>query len=131
MHKLVVLGSLGEFVQLIKMAKSRGIYTIVCDGYAGSIGKKYADKAYDIPVGDTDAIVRMCQEEQADGIITSFSDYLFECMVKIAEKANLKCYFNTSQLPYYRDKTKMKDMLSFLNIETPAYRYVKKDFSFF
>ena len=29
MHKLVVLGSLGEFVQLIKMAKSRGIYTIV------------------------------------------------------------------------------------------------------
>lgn len=129
MHKLVVLGSLGEFVQLIKMARSRGIYTIVCDGYADSIGKKYADKAYDIPVGDTDAIAEMCRQEQADGIITSFSDYLFECMVKIAEKAHLKCYFNTAQLPYYRDKTKMKDMLSSLSIETPAYRYIKKDFS--
>lgn len=129
MHKLVVLGSLGEFVQLIKMAKSRGIYTIVCDGYAGSIGKSYADKSYDIPVGDTDAIAEMCRTEHVDGIITSFSDYLFECMVKIAEKANLKCYFNTEQLPYYRDKTKMKDMLSSLGIETPAYRYIKKDFA--
>lgn len=128
MHKLVILGSLGEFVQLIKLAKKRGIYTIVCDGYAGSIGKSYADKAYDIDVGNTDAIAAMCREERADGIITSFSDYLFECMVKIAEKAGLKCYFNTAQLPYYRDKTKMKDMLSGLGIGTPAYRYIKKDF---
>lgn len=128
MHKLVILGSLGEFVQLIQMAKKRNIYTIVCDGYAGSIGKTFADKAYDIPAGDTDAIAAMCRMEQADGIITSFSDYLFECMVKIAEKANLKCYFTTDQLPYYRDKTKMKAMLSLLGIRTPAYRSVKKNF---
>ena len=59
MHKLLILGSLGEFVQLIEMAKGRGIYTIVCDGYRGSIGKAHADKAYDIDVGDTDAIVDM------------------------------------------------------------------------
>lgn len=129
MHKLVILGSLGEFVQLIQMAKARGIYTIVCDGYAGSIGKSFADRVYDIPVGDTDAIAKMCRDEQADGIITSFSDYLFECMVKIAEKADLKCYFNTSQLPYYRDKTKMKAMLTSLGIQTPSYRSIKKDFS--
>ncbi len=128
MHKLVVLGSLGEFVQLIKLAKKRGYYTIVCDGYPGSVGKSFADKVYDIDVGDTDAIAAMCREEQADGIITSFSDYLFECMVKIAEKAELKCYFNTKQLPYYRDKVLMKDMLTELGIHTPAYRYVTKDF---
>lgn len=129
MHRLLILGSLGEFVQLIEMAKSRGIYTIVCDGYRGSIGKAHADKAYDINVGEIDAIVDMCRLEKVDGIITSFSDYLFECMVKIAEKAGLKCYFDCAHLPLYRDKTKMKDMLTTLGIGTPAYHYVEKDFS--
>ena len=129
MHRLLILGSLGEFVQLIEMAKSRGIYTIVCDGYCGSVGKVHADKAYDIDVGDTDAIAEMCRREKVDGIITSFSDYLFECMVKIAQKAHLKCYFDVEHLPLYRDKTKMKDMLTTLGIGTPAYRYVEKNFS--
>lgn len=129
MHRLVILGSLGEFVQLIQTAKKRGIYTIVCDGYVGSIGKSFADKFYDIDVGDTDAIAQMCVRERADGIITSFSDYLFECMVKIAEKANLKCYFDSVHLPLYRDKTKMKHMLRRLNIQTPAYRCIEKEFS--
>ncbi len=128
MHRLVILGSLGEFVQLIQTAKRRGYYTIVCDGYAGSIGKSFADKAYDIDVGDTEAIAAMCRAEHADGIITSFSDYLFECMVKIAEAAGLKCYCGTEQLPCYRDKTRMKDLLTRLGIHTPAYRYVTKDF---
>lgn len=41
-HRLLILGSLREFVQLIETAKSRGIYTIVCDGYENSIGKQHA-----------------------------------------------------------------------------------------
>lgn len=129
MNRLVILGSLGEFTALIRLAKERGYYTIVCDGYHGSVGKSLADRAYDIDVGDTDAIARMCREERADGIITSFSDYLFECMVKIAEKAGLKCYFSTRQLPFYRDKVQMKNMLTSLGIQTPRYRYIAKDFT--
>ena len=32
-HRLLILGTLGEFVQLVKKSKERGYYTIVCDGY--------------------------------------------------------------------------------------------------
>ena len=32
-HRLVVLGSMDEFVELVKLARRQGIYTIVCDGY--------------------------------------------------------------------------------------------------
>ncbi len=106
-QRLLILGSLREFVQLIQTAKSRGIYTIVCDGYPDSVGKKIADKSYDIDVGDTDRIVSICQLERVDGIITSFSDYLFECMVKIANKAGLKCYFSPEKLDYYRTEIKI------------------------
>lgn len=128
-QRLLILGSLREFVQLIQLAKSRGIYTIVCDGYPDSEGKKYADKAYDIDVGDTDRIVSICQLERIDGIITSFSDYLFECMVKIANKAGLKCYFSPEKLDYYRNKDIMKQMFRQLSIPTAKYVRLSSDFS--
>lgn len=33
MHKLMILGSMDEFVDLVEMAKDKGITTLVCDGY--------------------------------------------------------------------------------------------------
>lgn len=128
-HRLLILGSLREFVQLIKLAQSHDIYTVVCDGYHNSIGKQYADKAYDIPVGNIDEIAELCQKEQIDGIITSFSDFLFECMVKIADKAHLKCYFVPEKLDLYRNKFEMKRMLDFLGISNAKYAIIQKDFS--
>ncbi len=128
-HRLLILGSLREFVQLIQLAKDRGIYTIVCDGYVNSIGKQYADKAYDIPPGNIDEIVQLCKEEKIDGIITSFSDYLFECMVKIADRANLKCYFVPEKLDLYRNKFCMKQMLDSLGISNAKYAIIRKDFA--
>lgn len=127
--RLLILGSLREFVQLIETAKSRGIYTIVVDGYKGSIGKRHADKAYDIPPGNIEEIAELCRREEVDSIITSFSDYLFECIVKIADRAGLKCYFTPDRLDFYRNKQTMKDMLQKLGIETPKSAVLFPDFS--
>ena len=88
-HRLLILGTLGEFVQLVQKAKQRGYYTIVCDGYPDGEARAYADASYVLPVTDTDAIAELCKKERVDGIITSFSDLLMECMVKIAAKADL------------------------------------------
>lgn len=128
-HRLLILGSLREFVQLIETAKSRGIYTIVCDGYKNSIGKQHADKFYDIPPGNIEEIAEICRKEQVDGIITSFSDYLFECMVKIARLANLKCYFSPEKLHLYRNKYDMKKMLDELDIVNAKYAVINEAFS--
>ncbi len=128
MHRLLILGSLGEFVRLIKTARDRGIYTIVCDGYPDTPGKACADQAYDRDLSDTEAMASLCRREQVDGIVTSFSDYLFSCMVNIAAAAGLPCYFRPEKLPCYRDKMRMKQMLSHLEIATPSYRYLSKAF---
>lgn len=128
-HRLLILGSLREFVQLIELAKSRNIYTIVCDGYKNSIGKQHADKSFDIPPGNIEEIAELCKKENIDGIITSFSDYLFECMVKIAAKANLKCYFAPDKLHLYRNKNDMKHMLDELGISNSRYAVIEQDFS--
>ena len=74
-HKVLILGTLGEFTELVQKAKKRGYEVVVCDGYPDGIARKYADKDYTIPVTDIDSIAQMCREEKIDGIITSFSDF--------------------------------------------------------
>lgn len=128
-HRLLILGSLREFVQLIEMARERGIYTIVCDGYADGEGKAAADKAYTVNPGEIEKIAEICRAEKVDAILTSFSDYLFECMVKIADKAGLPCYFRPKKLDYYRNKQKMKEMFQELGIASANHVCLREDFT--
>ncbi len=121
MKKLMILGSLYEFVALTKMAKARGCETVVCDGYPNGPAKAIADHVLDVDVRDSETIAAYCRRERVDGIITSFSDLLFECMVKIADLAGLPCYMEPAQLPYYRDKAVMKALLNDLGIPTPRH----------
>lgn len=97
--RLLILGTLGEFEQLVQKARARGIYTIVCDGYPDGPARAFADESYVIPVTDTDRIAALCKEKQVDGILTSFSDLLLECMVKISAKAGLPCYLTRNSFP--------------------------------
>lgn len=126
--RLMILGSLDEFTGLVELAKSRNIYTVVCDGYPNGPAKKAADQAYDIDVRQIDAIADICRVEKINGIVTSFSDLLFECMVKIADKAGLPCYLKPEQLPCYRNKSAMKQLFNELKIPTARYLWLEKDF---
>ena len=72
-HKVLILGTLGEFTELVQKAKKRGYEVVVCDGYPDGIARKYADKDYTIPVTDIDSIAQMCREEKIDGIIFRFA----------------------------------------------------------
>lgn len=123
-HRLLILGTLGELVSLVQKARERGIYTLVCDGYPDGPARRYADESYVIPVTEIDRIAALCQERQVDSIITSFSDLLLECMVKIADQANIPCYLTPGQLPWYRDKSATKELLSKLGLPSPAFRKI-------
>ncbi len=128
-NRIMILGSLDEFVKLTEMAKERGIYTVVCDGNPDGPAKKIADAAYDLDVRDTDAIAEVCRKEQVDGILTAFSDLLLECMVNIAAKAGLPCYLTPEQAVYYRDKSVMKNMFHKIGVPTPQFLRLKPDFT--
>ena len=39
-HKVLILGTLGEFTELVKKAKEKGYETVVCDGYADGIAER-------------------------------------------------------------------------------------------
>lgn len=128
-ERVLILGSMDEFVELVKVAKKRGYYTIVCDGYENGPAKKEADGFYNIDVRNVDEIVGVCEKERITGIMGSYSDVLFEQITHIANKAGLKWYVKPEKLKYYREKDKMKMVLSKLGIKTPKAKVIKKDFS--
>lgn len=119
MHRLMILGSMDEFVELVNAAKSRGIFTIVCDGYSDGPAKSVADLSLDIDVRNTSQIASACKELKVDGIIASFSDLLAECLVAIAHEADLPCYSTPDAFRPLRDKTLMKQMFADIGVPTP------------
>lgn len=124
-HRLLILGSMDEFLSLVRRAKERGYYTIVCDGYPQGPAKVIADKSYNIDVRDVDSIAAMCRDEHVDGIISSFSDVLAENLVSIATAVGLPTYLSPANLTYLRDKSKMKGMFDQLGIPYPKSRIVR------
>lgn len=116
---LVVLGSMDEFVALVRMAQDLGAHVIVCDGYADGPAKRIADEAYTMNIRDTDGIAKLCQDHGAEAIVTSFSDLLAECQAAIATRAGLRCPLPPERLRYLRDKTLMKQMFSQLGVPYP------------
>lgn len=127
MNRLMILGSLDEFVELVNCAKRRGYYTVVCDGYPNGPAKKFADKAYTIDIREVDAIVEVCKQEKINGIIASFSDILFEYLTLIANKAGIKTYCTPEKMVYLRSKAKMKEMFRSLDIPVPASKVIRRD----
>lgn len=127
-HRLVILGSMDEFVELVQLAKRRGIYTICCDGYQDGAAKAVADKSYTIDIQQVDQVAQMCMDEKADGIITSFSDTLFEQATLIADKAGLPWYVKPDVLCYYREKDQAKALLTKLGVRVPRNTRLTKDF---
>lgn len=128
-HRLVILGSMDDFQELVRLAKRRGIYTICCDGYPNGVAKTIADKSYTIDIRQADQVAQMCINEKADGIITSFSDLLFEQATLIADKAGLPWYVKPDVLRYYREKDQAKAFMTRLGIHVPRNTRLSRNFS--
>jgi biotin carboxylase len=115
--RLLILGSAEDFVKLTQYAVKRGIYTVVADARWGE-AKKFATKSYTVNLEDYELIDQIIREEKIDHVLTSYSDILFEMMVKISERNKLPCYCTEIKMRYLRDKFLMKQMLEKLGIKT-------------
>lgn len=127
--RVMILGAGFEFCGLVEKAKKMGCYTVVCDGYPDAPAKALADKAYTIDVRHIDEIAETCKKERIDNVVASFSDILFECMIKISAKAGLPCYVEPKMLPAYREKTITKSICEKVGVKVPKFTQLKADFT--
>lgn len=115
-NRILVLGSVEDFTALTKKLVERGAYTVVVDAAENGDAKRYATRSYNVDLNDSDKINDIIKCENIGKIITSFSDNLFELMVKYSHENKLPSYCPYETVMFLRDKIKMKQMFSELNI---------------
>ena len=85
MKKLLMLGTSRTSVEIIQMAKARGVYTITTDGQEPeqSKAKQVSDAYWMIDTADVDALEKKCREEGVTAVIAGVSEFNIESMMKL------------------------------------------------
>ena len=106
--KLLILGGASLHNRFVEEAKDMGIITIVTDNVSSSPAKKIADIRYDVNVSDIDGLIKICEKEHVDGIISGYLDFCQRYYQKLCNKMNLPCYGTHEQFEILTNKELFK-----------------------
>ncbi len=123
-QKLLVLGSMDEFCNLVQRARERGCWTMVADGYSDGPARTFADESLLVDIRNHEAMVDLCRKQRVDMLVASFSDILFEAGCQAAHAVGLPATCSLEALEYLRNKNLMKRMFDELGIAHPASKTV-------
>ncbi len=123
MHKLMgkrllILGGTTLMINVVNIAKSMGVYTVVTDRAADSPAKKYSDKAYNISTGDIDDIIEMAKKEKINGVFSGYDDFNTTVAVKVSEALGLPCYATQEQIDITKSKIAFKNLCKSYGVPT-------------
>lgn len=91
-HKMLVLGSDYNAVNVVREAKKMGIHTIVSDLMETSPAKELADESWHISTTDIDLLTQKCREENISALMFGASDFNIGNCRKIAKNLSLPIY---------------------------------------
>lgn len=122
--RLLIMGGMRFSCEIVKTARSLGIYTLVADynKIEDSPAKQIADEAVDLSVTDVDAVVSYIKNNAIDGVFVGFNDMLLPFYAEICEKSGLPCYGTKEQFEILIAKDKYKALCRKFSVPTiPEY----------
>lgn len=123
--KLLLVGGLNNTVDLIDLAHRNGVTVGVADYNHGTLAKSLADYAHDINAYDEDAMVKLCQDEHYDGVITAFNERLGPVVRKLADRLGFATPFTVEQLQMSTNKKYFKHTCQKYGVPVPKEYIVK------
>lgn len=108
--KLLVLGSAGSTVNVVKMAKKMGLYVVTTGNPKEGQAADLADEAIGFSTDDYPALVEFIKTNHIDGVMTGSSEFNVLNMIKLCKMANLPCYATEEQWDATQDKRHFKDL---------------------
>lgn len=110
MKRLLILGTSNGCCELVREAKSMGIYTIVTDNLPPkySEAKMIANEYWMIDLKDIDELERKCREYNISGIVAGASDFTVGCALELTERLELPFYCDKSTWHFSIDKADFK-----------------------
>ena len=89
MRSILILGAANDQLPLILKAKELGYYVIVCDYTLTNPGLKFVDKHYHIDYMDRDAVLKVAESENIDGIVSN-SEPVMQIVAYVSKKLGLR-----------------------------------------
>ena len=120
-HKLLVLGGrpIGT-VEIVKYAKSKGAYVIVCDYLPvdKSPAKRIADECWSYSTSDVDLISKKAKNCGVTAVITGSHEFNILKTIEVCERLKLPFYCTKQQWEICQNKIKFKELCSKFNVPT-------------
>jgi len=122
--RLLIIGSDGADAEIVKTAKSMGIYTICADGKPCSIetpAKRIADEAWTVDYYRTDELAEMAKTAHVDGVLAGYSEFRVIAAIRVAEKLGLPAYTTEEILNITRHKRRFKETCRKYGVKVPEF----------
>lgn len=122
MKKLLILGTSNGSCEIVRYAKSQGIYTIVTDNYAPahSMAKTLSDEYWMVSTGDLDLLEKKCRHENVSAVISGASDFNMEMSIELSSRLNLSSLCTAEAWHYSKDKSDFKQICRKYNAPIPT-----------
>lgn len=110
--KLMLLGGIRYLLPVIKAAHNHNIYVITVDYIPENIAHKYSDEFHNVSILDKDAVLRLAQELQIDGIMSFGVDPGVVTAAYVAEKMGLPFQCSYESACILQDKSRFRRFLT-------------------
>ena len=125
--KLMLLGGVRYLLPVIEAAHKLGAYVITADYLPNNIAHKYSDEYVNVSIIDRDAVLRVAQEKQIDGILSFGVDPGVVTAAYVAEKMGLPSP-PLKSVEILQNKDKFRDFLEANGFNCPWHKgYTSKD----
>lgn len=131
MKKMLMLGTGYGSREMIRYAKSQGIYTIVTDYLEPqkSVAKLESDEYWMINTAEVALLEKKCREEKIGCIICGVSEFNLEIAMELCERLGLQIYCTKEAWHYSRDKHDFKKLCREVNAPLPTDYYISEALS--
>ena len=108
--KLMLLGGIRYLLPVIEVAHKLGAYVITADYLPDNIAHKYSDEYVNVSIIDREAVLKVAQEKQIDGILSFGVDPGVVTAAYVADKMGL-AFPPLESVEILQNKDKFRDFL--------------------
>lgn len=126
--KLMLLGGLRYLLPVIDAAHELGLHVITCDYLPNNIAHKYSDEYHNVSIIDKEAVLKVAQELQIDGIMSFAVDPGVVTAAYVQEKMGLPSFGPYESVCILQDKARFREFLRKHGFNCPwSYRFDSVD----
>ena len=110
--KLMLLGGIRYLLPVIKAAHEQGYYVITADYLPDNIAHKYSDEYVNVSIIDQEAVLKVAQEKQIDGIMSFGVDPGVVSAAYVQEKMGLPSFGPYESVCVLQNKDRFRAFLA-------------------